>query len=132
MSQPILDRLVCPAIVVALSLVLAACGPDADVTVSERADAAQPAASQRPELPELPERIEVIAQSCATCHGTQGRLETDVPAIAGQPEAVLGAQLLAFKRDGMPDATVMPRLAKGFTDEELEALAAYFASLEDE
>lgn len=138
MNQPLMNPVVYLAGAFAISLVLVACGPDAEVAVSEAAGAAEgaePGASQPPApapVVELADRIEVIAQSCAACHGTQGRLETDVPAIAGRPEPVLSAQLLAFKRDEMPEATVMPRLAKGFTDEELEALAAYFAALEDE
>ena len=75
------------------------------------------------------ERIQAIAMSCAACHGTDGRLQTAIPLLAAQPAAVMRAQLLAFKQDQMPDATVMPRLAKGYTDEELEALADYFSSL---
>lgn len=90
-------------------------------------------ASSGPEVSEdgdlLAERAEVIAQSCAACHGTGGRLDTAIPSLAGQPAAVLSAQLLAFKRDQMPGATVMPRLARGYSDEELEAVANYFASL---
>lgn len=80
----------------------------------------------------LADRAAVIAQSCAACHGTEGRLVTAIPPIAGRPEAVLHAQLVAFKKDQMPGATVMPRLAKGFTDEELAALARYFSELPPE
>lgn len=76
-----------------------------------------------------PERAEIIAQSCAACHGTDGRLDTDIPAIAGKPQAVLAIQLLSFRRDEMPGATVMPRLTAGFTEAELEAVAEYFSNL---
>lgn len=75
------------------------------------------------------ERAAAQALSCAACHGTGGALRTAIPLLAGQPEMVLRAQLLAFKRDEFPGATVMPRLAKGYSEEELAALAAYFSSL---
>ncbi len=77
-----------------------------------------------------PERVEAIARTCAACHGTGGQLQTEIPPLAGNPQAVLEAQLLAFKRDEVPGATVMPRLTRGYEDEELRAVAAYFASLE--
>ncbi len=78
------------------------------------------------------QRVEIIAMSCAACHGTDGRKATAIPALAGKPFPVLHALLTAFKNDQMPDATVMPRLAKGYTDEELRAVAEYFAALEVE
>lgn len=78
----------------------------------------------------LAKRAEAMALSCAACHGTGGELRTEIPPLAGQPELVLRAQLLAFQRDEFPGATVMPRLAKGYTEEELAAIARYFASLE--
>ncbi len=78
------------------------------------------------------DRVELLAMTCANCHGTDGRLGTGIPPIAGRPEPVLRFQLLAFKEGEMPHATVMPRLVKGYTDEELEALAGYFASLSPE
>jgi cytochrome subunit of sulfide dehydrogenase len=75
-------------------------------------------------------RAASIAQGCAACHGTGGGLTTAIPPLAGKPEVLLRAQLLAFKQDAMPGATIMPRLAKGFSDEELEAVARYFATLQ--
>lgn len=75
-------------------------------------------------------QVEVLAGSCANCHGTEGRLAGVIPAIAHRPAGVLEAQLLAFKRDQEPRATVMDRIAKGYTDDELRALAQYFANLE--
>ncbi len=85
-----------------------------------------------PRDPAFANRIELLAMTCANCHGTDGRLATAIPPIAGRPEAVLRLQLLAFKEGEMPQATVMPRLVKGYTDKELEALAAYFANLSPE
>ncbi len=76
------------------------------------------------------DRVKAIARTCAACHGTEGRYETGIPTLAGKPEAVLSAQLLAFKRDEMPGATVMPRLMRGYGEDELRAVARYFSGLE--
>jgi cytochrome c553 len=56
---------------------------------------------------------------------------TSIPVIAGKPEAVLKAQLLAYKSDKAPaGTTIMKRLAKGYSDDEIAALAAYFSTLD--
>lgn len=83
-----------------------------------------------PAMADQQRQLEVLAGSCANCHGTEGRLAGVIPAIAHRPAAVLEAQLLAFKRDQEPRATVMDRIAKGYTDAELRALAQYFANLD--
>ncbi|MCW5670534.1 MAG: class I cytochrome c [Hydrogenophaga sp.] len=66
------------------------------------------------------------AASCAACHGTDGRSRSAIPAIAGQDKAVLLQKLLAYKQGTLP-ATVMHQHAKGYTDAELERLAAHFS-----
>jgi len=71
----------------------------------------------------------VLAGSCASCHGTDGHSPGAIPPIAGRPEAVLRAQLQAFKAGETPDTTVMTRIAKGFSDEQIEALARHFSSI---
>jgi cytochrome c553 len=91
----------------------------AAVSVPEAVPAASP----------FEQRVEIIAMTCAACHGTDGRKASAIPALAGKPSPVLSALLMAFKQDQMPDATVMPRLTKGYTEEELRAVAEYFASL---
>jgi cytochrome c553 len=76
------------------------------------------------------EQVDLMAAACANCHGTDGRLVGSVPTIAGRPAEVLEARLLAFKHDEQSDTTIMDRIAKGFTDEELAALAAHFAAID--
>jgi cytochrome subunit of sulfide dehydrogenase len=72
----------------------------------------------------------LLAGTCFNCHGTEGRSPGAIPSIAGQPYAVLLAQLQAFKAGQVPGATVMSRLATGYTDEEIEALARYFSEVQ--
>lgn len=74
-------------------------------------------------------QIQVLSAACANCHGTDGDQGGAVPVIAGRPAGVLESQLLAFKRGEDPKATVMPRHAAGYTDDELAALANYFSKL---
>jgi cytochrome subunit of sulfide dehydrogenase len=76
--------------------------------------------------------VSVIAGNCANCHGTKGRSPGAIPGIAGAPYAVLKAQLLAYQADEIPGTTVMNRLAKGYTESELDAIARYFSEIPDQ
>jgi cytochrome c553 len=68
-----------------------------------------------------------LAAACAICHGTGGHAVTkDVTTLAGIPADHLATQMRAF-RDGKRPATVMHQIAKGYTDREIDALAAWFA-----
>ena len=68
----------------------------------------------------------VLAGSCANCHGTDGHSPGAIPSLAGKKEDELLKSLGAFK-SGDAKATVMTRIAKGYTDEQLAELARYFA-----
>jgi cytochrome c553 len=50
-----------------------------------------------------------------------------VPRIAGRPAADIVAAMEAF-RSGQKSATVMDRIAKGFTDAEIRAIADWIAT----
>jgi cytochrome c553 len=66
--------------------------------------------------------------SCAGCHGTAGATSGGVlPVLAGQPKDALAASLRAFK-SGARSATIMQQIAKGYTEEQIEQLAAYLAA----
>ena len=68
-----------------------------------------------------------LAAACFTCHGTDGRSVGGVPpSLAGQDRNYLLQAMKDFKAGKRP-ATIMHQQAKGYTDEELEALAGYFA-----
>jgi cytochrome c553 len=67
------------------------------------------------------------AVSCSGCHATSTRVTTPVPRIAGLDRAIFLKAMQDF-RTGQRVGTVMDRIAKGFTDEEIQALAAWFAS----
>ncbi|MCC7049585.1 MAG: c-type cytochrome [Alphaproteobacteria bacterium] len=67
-----------------------------------------------------------LALSCAACHGTDGKSPGAIPTLAGRPAKELKEALAGFKAGTRP-ATVMNRLAKGYTDQEIDALAGYFS-----
>jgi cytochrome c553 len=69
-----------------------------------------------------------LAASCAACHGTAGKpvQGSAVPGLAGMPAADLAARMRAFKT-GAP-ATVMHQISKGYSDAQIDQLAAYFAA----
>jgi cytochrome c553 len=69
-----------------------------------------------------------LAATCTGCHGTNGATAGNtLPALAGQSREALLASLQAFKAGTRP-ATVMTQLAKGYSDEQLAQLAAFFAA----
>jgi cytochrome subunit of sulfide dehydrogenase len=74
------------------------------------------------------DRPRQLASACAICHGTDGRGDGKVlPPLAGMPREHIASQMRAF-RDGPRPATVMHQIAKGYTDEQIDALAAFFSA----
>ena len=68
----------------------------------------------------------VLTYTCFSCHGTDGKSAGDMPTIAGKSEDYITEKLKAFK-SGELEATVMDRIVKGFTDDEIAALAKFFS-----
>jgi cytochrome c553 len=70
-----------------------------------------------------------LASACFTCHGTDGRSVGGIPpSLAGRDRNDLLQAMKEFKAGKRP-ATIMHQQAKGYTDQELEILAGYFASM---
>jgi cytochrome subunit of sulfide dehydrogenase len=67
------------------------------------------------------------ASSCTGCHPVSAGVETPVPGLAGRSAADIVAAMGAF-RSGQRPATVMDRIAKGFTVDETQAIAAWYAA----
>jgi len=67
--------------------------------------------------------------SCVACHGVKGiSPNPQWPNLAGQQEQYLVLSLKAY-RDGDRNDPIMAPLAKNLSDEDIENLAAYYASL---
>ncbi|MFN4163921.1 MAG: c-type cytochrome [Ferrovibrio sp.] len=66
------------------------------------------------------------AQTCNVCHGSSSYISPTMPAIHGVPADTLYTALTEFKTDKRP-YTIMGRIARGYSDEQLRALADYLA-----
>jgi cytochrome c553 len=84
-------------------------------------------AQDAPAAANLPQRA--LAATCAACHGTEGRAPAGsaIPALAGRPAPWLTEQMQAFKT-GKREATVMHQIARGYSDAQIQQLAAFFAA----
>ena len=73
--------------------------------------------------------IRSLAATCANCHGTNGKAYegSAVVTLAGMPKDYIVAQMKAFQTGTRP-ATIMHQLAKGYTDQQIDQIAAYFAA----
>jgi cytochrome subunit of sulfide dehydrogenase len=66
------------------------------------------------------------AVGCSGCHTSNPRVETPVPPLSGRPAADISTAMIAFKAGQRP-GTIMDRIAKGFSDEEIAAIAQWYA-----
>jgi cytochrome c553 len=73
--------------------------------------------------------LRVLAASCAPCHGTNGRAieGAALPGLAGRPAPELSRLMHEFK-SGQRRSTLMQQVARGYSDAQIEQLAAYFAT----
>ena len=67
------------------------------------------------------------AAACSGCHPASTRVTSPVPRLAGLDRAAIVRAMQDF-RAGTRAATVMDRIAKGFTDAEVQAIAAWYAA----
>ncbi len=78
------------------------------------------------------DRATMLANTCAGCHGTNGISQGPLtPSIAGLPKSYLSESMHDFA-SGKRASTVMQRIAKGYTEADIQALSEYFSKLPDE
>ena len=70
------------------------------------------------------------ASSCSGCHPASERAGTPVPRLAGRNPTEIVQAMRAF-RLGQTSTTIMDRVAKGFSEEEIAAIAAWYAAQQD-
>nr|MBS0021097.1 c-type cytochrome [Gammaproteobacteria bacterium] len=71
---------------------------------------------------------QMLAYTCAGCHGNNGVSKGAIPSINNLSAEQMAQAMLDYKSEKRP-GTVMNRIAKGYTEEEIKAMADYFASL---
>jgi len=72
----------------------------------------------------------MIGRTCNGCHGTDGVSKGFAASLKGRPADYLEQTMKDYKAGKRPGTTIMDRIAKGYTDEELAAVALYFSTLE--
>ncbi|MCG6867820.1 MAG: c-type cytochrome [Gammaproteobacteria bacterium] len=71
--------------------------------------------------------MEMVSNTCAGCHNTNGESVGEAPVIAGLPETYLKQAMTSYK-DGTRYSTVMGRIAKGYDAKQFELMAKFFAA----
>jgi len=75
-------------------------------------------------------RAQLLAGACAGCHGVTGQGGHGVPAIAqAQTRSEFLATMAAFRANERAN-TIMGRVTRGYSDDEIALLAAHFAKPE--
>ena len=75
-----------------------------------------------------PLHVRSWAASCAACHGTDGRAQPGMVSLAAVPKEITIQKMLDYKAGRVPAATIMHQLSKGYSDEQIVAIAGYFAA----
>lgn len=81
------------------------------------------AAAQERKAPPL------VVGACSGCHGQNGEGVGSTPKLVGYAKADLVAILQSFKKDERKPSSIMNRIAKGYTDADVEAIAGWFSAL---
>jgi cytochrome subunit of sulfide dehydrogenase len=67
-----------------------------------------------------------LAATCANCHGTNGVSAGGFVSLAGTAKDELSSKMREYK-SGTRAGTVMPQLAKGYSDAQIDLMAGWFA-----
>jgi len=69
----------------------------------------------------------LLSLSCSGCHGAGGRAQVPMPRLFGRSADMIAQALREFRADQRP-ATVMNRIARGYSDAEIDAVAREIAT----
>lgn len=70
----------------------------------------------------------MLSNTCAGCHGTHGVSSgPSIPTIAGLDSEYF-VKVMQDYRSGEATSTIMGRIAKGYTDEQIKAMAGFYAA----
>jgi sulfide dehydrogenase cytochrome subunit len=70
---------------------------------------------------------EALADACTSCHGIGGRSHGAIPSINGLSKDAFVQDLKAYRAQ-TKTATIMNRIARVYSDADINALADYFTS----
>ena len=72
---------------------------------------------------------EALADGCTSCHGIQGKSRGEIPSLDGLSRADFRQAMIDFRAQRRT-ATIMNRIARVYSDEDIALLADYFSSVE--
>lgn len=72
-----------------------------------------------------------LSAACFTCHGTNGNSTGVPPGLAGRDRTEI-FQVMKDFQSGKRPATIMHQQARGYSDDQLQLIAAYIAGLKPE
>lgn len=75
----------------------------------------------------LSDGARLLASQCFQCHGTDGHSQTGIDSLSGESEAELVEEMLEMTYEMEND--LMHYQARGYSEEQIRAIAAYIASL---
>jgi len=70
---------------------------------------------------------QLLAGTCVVCHGPGGESQGHIPAIDELSAKAIGDRMREF-RDGKRAATIMDKIAKGFSEAQIDAIAAHYGA----
>jgi cytochrome c553 len=73
-------------------------------------------------------RADVIAATCMSCHGPDGKSSGEIPSLAGMEKARMIKAMKEFRADARP-SLIMKKIAAGYSEAEYEAVAEVFAGI---
>lgn len=71
-----------------------------------------------------PRQTESLVFTCYTCHGPQGKSPGAIPSLTQLSAIEIRDKLVDFRQD-LGEATIMNRIAKAYSEEEIERIAQY-------
>jgi len=86
------------------------------------------ASALQPLLAEDPNLGRTIGLTCYGCHGADGVSKGAVPSLKGMSQSQVVAAMTDFKT-GKRKGTIMDRICKGYTDEQINALGKFVEGL---
>lgn len=76
-----------------------------------------------------PPTTQTLVDSCAICHGTDGReVRGGLDGLAGEEAREIGEEMAEMRLDPH-EGRLMSIIARGFTDEQVRAMAEYYATV---
>ena len=67
-----------------------------------------------------------LAATCFNCHGPHGVSAAATPSLAGRTAQSI-VETMAEYKSGKRTGTIMPQIAKGYTDAQIALIATYFS-----